>query len=81
MTIEPSYRIVRIPGVDADEMWEGLLAGGELRPDTRLQAIADAWNSPDDCAAWTTAAKARVRVAHPGVGFLLDALTGETDGE
>ena len=48
-------------------------------PDTRLQAIADAWDSPEECAAWTTAAKARVRVAHPGVAALLDALVGDTD--
>ncbi len=78
MTVEPSYRIKDEWIAGSSECYVQIR---DLIPDTRLQAIADAWNSPDDCAAWTNAAKARVRVAHPGVGFLLDALTEDNTDE
>lgn len=45
MKVKPSYRIVQIPGLDADEMWEQLIAEGELVLDTHLPGIADAWEA------------------------------------
>jgi hypothetical protein len=54
MPVEPIYRIERIPNsglryskaIAGQVALERLAQGCYLVPDTRLQAIADAWNEP-----------------------------------
>ena len=57
---------------------DGTLTGKyTLVPDTRLQAIADAWNIGDR---YQTATRVSLRVAWPELAGLLDALGG-TDND
>lgn len=79
MTVEPTYRIDRTRMVVPHRDWiTQALNKGVLVPDTRLQAIADAWNSGESVGRWHANAamrKASFRKDWPELASLLDALT------
>jgi len=71
MTVEPSYRMI----CDSDEMAHTLNC---LALDTRLQAIADAWNEFQSFDGLIEGVPAK-GIAWANVRILLDALTEEDE--
>jgi len=78
MTIEPSYRIDWVTFEERYPHEFSIAAQSDvIRPDNRLQAIADAWNEYLDSEPFTGESP----VAWQKLSALLDALTEEDNDE
>ena len=80
MTIEPQSWLIDVPLNDQIEMISHLKYAGVLVPDSRLQAIADAWNEDNTSPAKHEWNQETARIMFPTLTAMLDSLAEVDDG-